>query len=178
MIIFNKLIAVIQNSFVSTTPPSDYFTTLVAGTVTDTGYYEGFPQPFQDSTGVIFSAFKRSAGHVDKGPLVIKKTLNGGVSWAEEQVMVGSTLIESHSHAYVITDADRHVIFYQDDDTFATIKWAYRTASSGAFTAGGTYSFGAGNQGWASPVPIKILHDGELRFSFYKKSTTTEIGGI
>jgi hypothetical protein len=162
------ILKLLINNIISTSG-GDYFAPLVAGTVTDTGYYEAFGMPIQRSNGMIDSLFKRSSGHAAEGPIIIKRTSNGGATWSESQVNVGGVLIEAHSISHGITATGRQIVFYQDDDTFATIKWAVRDTLTGNFTYKGTISCSPGFDALApAPIKIKTLPEGQLRFGLYE----------
>lgn len=160
-------------------PPSGpVYSPLMAETVTNSGGYDSFPQYLQRD-GELRSCWLKKSTHTSKGLCMIGRRTSS--AWVHTQANVDGTLIESYANSYGLTVTGREILFYQDDDTFATIKWATRDGGTGNFTYRGTISAGVGYD-WIAPAPIKNkrLPDGKQRFGFYKgdNAGTTAFGGF
>jgi hypothetical protein len=169
MALFN-IISVLRRN---TSEATDYWQTPVATTVTDTGYYEAFPMPEQYIDGSLLTLWKKSGDHASAGALILSRSIDGGTTWVHDQVNVGGTLIESAAHSFCVLSDGRLIIAYQDDELYTSVKFAYRDGLSGAFTAGTTYSFGAGYSSSPSPVKMKVMPSGKIYFGYYKFGLTT-----
>lgn len=184
MSMFDILIATLSGGGNGTVEPppdprGDEFNTLVEEKVSDSGLYEAFPIPEQFSFGRRSALWKKSDGHASKGPLML--STQGTGAWSHAQVNVGGVLIEAHAISYGITDTDREIIFYQDDDTFHTIKYATRDGGTGNFTYRDTITKDSWAD-WIAPAPTKVkrLPEGQYRFGFYQGNTagTRTAGGF
>lgn len=160
-------------SYVATSPsqtPEGEFHAPSAGIVSNSGYYDAFPMYEQFSFGRESVLWKKSSGHAPKGPIML--SIKGTGVWSHAQANVGGVLIEGHSISYGITDTDREIFFYQDDDTFHTIKYATRDGGTGNFTYRGTITKSAWAD-WIAPAPTKVKRspEGQYRFGFYEGDT-------
>ncbi len=141
---------------------------LVASTVNDDGYYNGFPFPHQFDDGTIISAYKKGGDHASLGDLTLAKSNNGGTSWTGSQITIGVTAIEVAALSIgVIPTTERLLLAYQDDELYTTIKFAYSDNKGLTWTAAGTIA--APHAGAYSPSPIKmiVLPSGKILCAYY-----------
>lgn len=155
----------ITSCFTAYDPP---LAPLVAGTIVDDGYYNGFPFPHQLEDGTILSLYKKSGSHADKGPLTLAKSRDGGASWTEAQIVISSVAIEAAALSLgVLPNTERILIAYQDDELYTSIKFAYSDNKGVTWTSAGTIS--APSSGTFSPSPVKmlIMPSGTIRCVYY-----------
>ena len=158
--------------FITIEAQNTFFTAGVPGVISDNGNYEAFPMGQQHPDGSLIVTWKRSITHADKGPQMLARSTNGGATWVTEQVVVGSTSIESVAHSFFITDSGRQIISYQDDDNYLTQKFAYRDGVTGPFTASSTV-WNYGTIGSPSPVKMQMAPNGvDIWFGYYTAPST------
>jgi hypothetical protein len=165
-----SIISSMGGSIAAPVIPDDptYFTPLVASTVVDDGWYNGFPFPHQLEDGTIISIYKKSSDHASKGPMMIAKSINGGASWTESQISVGGTPIECAALSMGVLSSGRILISYQDDEIYRTIKWAYSDNGGVSFTA--SASVHTIVSGIMSHSPIKMIQmpSGKVLMGYYE----------
>lgn len=138
------------------------------GVIYDDGYYNGFPFTDTLSNGDIFSVHKKSDAHAPKGPLIMLKSSDGGVTNSATQVTVNGTPIEIASLSMGrIPSTGRILIAYCDDETYTFIKFAYSDNEGVSFTYADSINLGSGYSSSPSPVKMLVMPSGKIRMGYY-----------
>lgn len=144
------------------------YATVTPATVVDDGYYNGFPFPIMLSNGTIVSIYKKSTDHAGKGPMTFASSFDGGDTWSEFQIVVGTTAIECAALSVGLLPSGRICIAYQDDELYTSIKFAYSDDEGATWVYAGSLSFGAGYSSSPSPVKMIVMPSGKIRMGYYK----------
>jgi hypothetical protein len=143
-----------------------YFASPVSGKINDDGHYDGFPFPAQLHNGKLISIYKKADSHVDKGPMTLAKSINGGASWTEAQIKVGGVGIQCAALSMVVLSSGRIVIGYQDDTLYTSLKFAYSDDEGASFTASGSVLTNGTGLSF-SPVKMRVLPSGKILCGYY-----------
>jgi hypothetical protein len=148
-----------------------FYTTLAnESVVSDAGWYEGYDFPFQYTDGSLIGWFRRSGSHTDDGPIMFRRSTDGGSSYTSSQVIVDGNLITGQALTGGLltsgANAGRQFIGWQDV-TGAWVKVAYRDNLTSQFTQCATINAPANTTMHFSTAPIRKMPDGTLRFGVY-----------